>query len=32
LTSAQMVDYYLDLLNTFPIVSIEDGFAEDDVA
>lgn len=32
LTSAQLVDYYLDLINNFPIVSIEDGFAEDDFA
>lgn len=32
LSSAQMVDYYLDLMKTFPIVSIEDGFAEDDFA
>jgi enolase len=32
LASAEMVDYYLELLRTFPIVSIEDGFAEDDFA
>ncbi len=32
LTSAQLVDYYLDLIKNFPIVSIEDGFAEDDFA
>jgi enolase len=32
LTSAQMVEYYLDLCAQFPIVSIEDGFAEDDFA
>ena len=30
LTSAQMVDYYVDLCNKHPIVSIEDGLAEDD--
>ncbi len=30
LTSAQMVDYYVDLCNKYPIVSIEDGLAEDD--
>jgi enolase len=28
--SAQMVDYYEDLVNRFPIVLIEDGMAEDD--
>ena len=32
LTSAQLVDYYLDLIANFPIVSIEDGFGEDDFA
>ncbi|MEK9659705.1 MAG: phosphopyruvate hydratase [Chloroflexota bacterium] len=30
LTSAQMVDYYEDLVNRYPIVSIEDGLFEDD--
>ncbi|MBN2281553.1 MAG: phosphopyruvate hydratase [Candidatus Marinimicrobia bacterium] len=30
LTSAEMVDYYIDLCNKYPIVSIEDGLAEDD--
>ncbi len=30
LTSAQMVDYWAKLVNQFPIVSIEDGHAEDD--
>jgi len=30
LTSGQMVDYYEKLVNKFPIVSIEDGMAEDD--
>ncbi|HOA14922.1 MAG TPA: phosphopyruvate hydratase [Bacillota bacterium] len=29
-TSAQMVDYYNDLCAKYPILSIEDGFAEDD--
>jgi enolase len=29
-TAAQMVDFYRDLLDTYPIVSIEDGLAEDD--
>lgn len=29
-TNAQMVDYYKDLCNRFPIFSIEDGMAEDD--
>ena len=29
-TSAEMVDYYESLVNKFPIVSIEDGMAEDD--
>jgi enolase len=29
-TSAEMIDYYEDLLNQFPIISIEDGLAEDD--
>ena len=29
-TSAQMVDFYRELLDTYPIVSIEDGLAEDD--
>lgn len=30
LTSAEMVDYYIDLCERYPIISIEDGFAEDD--
>ena len=30
LTSAQMVDYYAGLCDRYPIVSIEDGLAEDD--
>ena len=30
LSSEQMVDYYEDLVNRYPIVSIEDGMAEDD--
>ncbi|MCK5040998.1 MAG: phosphopyruvate hydratase [Sphingomonadales bacterium] len=30
LTSAQMVDYYADLVAKYPIFSIEDGMAEDD--
>lgn len=30
LSSDQMVDYYVDLVNKYPIVSIEDGMAEDD--
>ncbi|MBI5411962.1 phosphopyruvate hydratase [Candidatus Peregrinibacteria bacterium] len=30
LTSAEMVDYYTDLCDKYPIVSIEDGLAEDD--
>ncbi|HUO48624.1 MAG TPA: phosphopyruvate hydratase, partial [Acidimicrobiales bacterium] len=30
LTSAEMVDYYVDLCARYPIVSIEDGMAEDD--
>ncbi len=29
-TSAEMVDYYEALVKKFPIVSVEDGFAEDD--
>lgn len=29
-TPAQMVDFYRELLDTYPIVSIEDGLAEDD--
>lgn len=29
-TSAEMVDFYEDLVNRFPIISIEDGLAEDD--
>ncbi len=30
LTSPEMVDYYADLVEKFPIISIEDGMAEDD--
>ena len=30
LTSAEMVDYYADLVANYPIISIEDGCAEDD--
>lgn len=30
LTSEEMVDYYVDLVNKYPIISIEDGHAEDD--
>ncbi len=30
LTSAEMVDYYANLVNKYPIISIEDGLAEDD--
>jgi len=30
LTSSEMVDYYENLLNKYPIVSIEDGLSEDD--
>jgi enolase 1/2/3 len=30
LTSAEMVDYYAALVDTYPIISIEDGLAEDD--
>lgn len=30
LTSAEMVDYWADWVNRYPIVSIEDGLAEDD--
>jgi enolase len=30
MTSAQMVDFWEDWVNTYPIVSIEDGLAEDD--
>jgi enolase len=30
LTSAEMVDFYLDWVKKYPIVSIEDGMAEDD--
>ena len=30
LTSTEMVDYYVDLCERYPIISIEDGFAEDD--
>jgi enolase 1/2/3 len=30
MTAAQMVDFYADIVNRYPIVSIEDGLAEDD--
>ncbi len=30
LTSEEMVDYYADLVSRYPIISIEDGHAEDD--
>ncbi len=30
LTPAEMVDYYVDLVSRYPIISIEDGLAEDD--
>ncbi len=30
LTSEEMVDYYIDLVEKYPIVSIEDGLAEED--
>ncbi|MGB9737049.1 phosphopyruvate hydratase [Chloroflexus sp.] len=30
LTSAEMVDYWVDLVHRYPIISIEDGLAEDD--
>lgn len=30
LTSTQMVDYYAELVKAYPIISIEDGMAEDD--
>lgn len=30
LARQQVVDYYLDLIDTYPIWSLEDGFAEDD--
>ncbi|MFA5802581.1 MAG: phosphopyruvate hydratase [Thermoleophilia bacterium] len=30
LTPAQMVDFYADLIDSYPIVSIEDGMSEDD--
>ncbi|HUG86173.1 MAG TPA: phosphopyruvate hydratase, partial [Euzebya sp.] len=30
LSSAQMVDYYADLVQRYPIISIEDGMAEED--
>ncbi|MFO8102478.1 MAG: phosphopyruvate hydratase [Dehalococcoidia bacterium] len=32
LSSAEMVDYYVQLVSDFPIISIEDGLAEDDWA
>jgi enolase len=30
LSSSEMVDYYRDMISTYPIISIEDGLAEDD--
>ena len=30
ITSAQLVDYYVDLCDKYPIISIEDGLSEDD--
>jgi enolase len=30
LSSAEMVDFYVELVDNFPIISIEDGLAEDD--
>jgi enolase len=30
LTGAEMVDFYVNLVNKYPIISIEDGLAEDD--
>jgi enolase len=30
LTPAEMVDFYVDLVNKYPIISIEDGMAEED--
>ncbi|WP_298819151.1 phosphopyruvate hydratase [Chloroflexus sp.] len=30
LTSAEMVDYWVELVNRYPIISLEDGLAEDD--
>lgn len=30
LSSTEMVDYWIDLVNRYPIISIEDGLAEDD--
>ncbi len=30
LSSSEMVDYWVDLVNRYPIISIEDGMAEDD--
>lgn len=30
MTSEQMIDYYADLIDKYPIISIEDGLAEDD--
>jgi enolase len=32
LTPSQLVDYYENLVNSYPIISIEDGFAENDWA
>ncbi len=30
LTVDEMIDYYVDLVEKYPIISIEDGLAEDD--
>ncbi len=30
LTSAEMVDYWVDIANRYPLISLEDGLAEDD--
>lgn len=29
-TCDELIDYYMDLINKYPLISIEDGFAEDD--
>jgi enolase len=31
ITKEQLVDYYLELINKYPIMSIEDAFSEDDI-
>jgi enolase len=30
LTSAEMIDYWIDIANRYPLISLEDGLAEDD--